>query len=81
VKNVGANVVMNVVMNVVTNVVTASLQCFFYTLYNGKFTVTTFRNGFSRFLNCPEYFARANSTPKMPDFGFREKGKLRQFYS
>ena len=43
-------------------------------LYNGKFTVTTFKSRFSRCLNCLESFTRADSTPKMADFGVREKG-------
>ena len=44
-------------------------------LYNGKFKVTTFKSHFSRCLNCLESFRRAESTPKMADFGLRgEKG-------
>ena len=42
-------------------------------LYNGKFTVTTFKSPFSCCLNCLESFTRADSTPKMADFGLREK--------
>jgi hypothetical protein len=40
--------------------------------YSLKFTVTTFKSRFSRCLNCLESFKRADSTPKMADFGVRE---------
>ena len=38
------------------------------------FTATTFKSRFSRCLNCLESFTRVDSTPKMADFGHREKG-------
>jgi hypothetical protein len=42
-------------------------------LYNGKFTVTTFKSRFSRCLNCLESLTRADNTPKMADIRHREK--------
>ena len=43
-------------------------------IYICKFTVATFKSCFSRCLNCLESFTKADSSPKMADFGLCEKG-------
>ena len=47
-------------------------------LYNEKFTVTTFRSRFSRFMICLESFTRADSGSKMADFGLPLSFDVRQ---
>ena len=43
-------------------------------IFDGKFTVTTFKSRFSHCLNCLESFTRADSTPKIADFSLCENG-------